>query len=44
MAVARTPATIFALMSPSVPRYALVPLAEELIDSILAASGRPSGQ
>lgn len=44
VAVARTPATVFALMSPMVPRYALVPLVEELIDCILAASGRPTGQ
>lgn len=44
MAVARTPGTVFALMSPAVPRYALVPLVEELIDGLLVSCGRPSGQ
>jgi len=43
VAVARTPATVFALLSPEVPRYALVPLAEELIGGLLHASGRPAG-
>ena len=44
VAAARPHGTVMLLLSPLVPRYAMVPLAEELLLSVLRDGGPPRSQ